>query len=810
MTQRDCAIVLTLLALASCRATTPAEDKVAGPQPQPASTAVASSGWDTQAAAVTAPQARSTRQAGPASGAGRPRAGQGPRAGGAATQRPGGGGSAAQGQPSAGAASGQGQSSGGAAAGQGSQGQSSGGAASGQSSAGAASGQSSAGAASRPGGQNPGGQGQGGQCSPGGEGQSGQGQAGQGQSGQGQSGQGQSGQGQSGQGQAGQGAAAPRGGGSSGAGRGSPAGGGLEVLTTPESARISGASRDAGGADTASPDTAGDGPGASERSLLGLAPSTAAPDAQSSAAAAWAVRPDASPGEDADAEDGDTEKAGGGGGGSGAATGDGRLRGGAGAAGGSGEGEASGEQRSTRRPEASPDQAATTRKQGGAATAEAAEGAAVEHGGGAEGVTPGEPQAGPPQQRRGDAAPPGRGAESSTPGETESEAAPARPEPTGQRPAGAPEPPESPDSQAAAPRQDEAPDPAAILKAFREAASLGDRPAEASPDEATPPWHREVRGTWELVSRPSPARDFLPSGSDTRIIGIDPDGRTMEVVLAWDGAAGVSVAASYDVGFRPEVVEVDHPRGAAAFGNSRPLGLAAGHDYRPGAAVVPVEVPWSREGDALHLGGCIYRPVDPHVLTAALDQPSAEASSDVIRAKPGGGTDARTVDFFGLQAEGRYICYVIDVSGSMGPSGGLVRLQAELEQSLAALPAGTRFAVLPFNHELRRLQPTWARAAASSVRRVGARLAAVGADGGTDPSEAFEWAFRNLDPRPDVIFFMTDGKLNDSASVASRLLQLNAGRPRTRIHAIGLGAEVDEAFLDQISSDHGGQLRLVR
>ena len=359
-------------------------------------------------------------------------------------------------------------------------------------------------------------------------------------------------------------------------------------------------------------------------------------------------------------------------------------------------------------------------------------------------------------------------------------------------------------------------DPRAVLEAFLRGknSSPGSQSQNTQPTSATPQgaeqWHRQVRGAWELVSIFDETEDFLPSGATRRLIGIDPDARTMEVVLLWEADASIAIAAEYEVGFRPAVVEVLPREGSPMAPAARPLGLAGIEQFKTSPLTTPCELPWRRSDDLLTIGGAVYQAVSPDAMRAALDQPVTSASHHVEQLDDAGrSAEAGTVDFFGIQAQGRYICYVVDVSGSMGPSGGLVRLRAELEHSLRSLPAGTRFAVLPFNHTLRDLQPSWTRASPNKVRQVGARLSAVGAQGGTDPTEAFEWAFRQLDPRPDAIFFMTDGQLNDAEIVMARLDALNATSPRTRIHAIGFGEAADIAFLRQLAAQHGGTVRLV-
>jgi hypothetical protein len=140
----------------------------------------------------------------------------------------------------------------------------------------------------------------------------------------------------------------------------------------------------------------------------------------------------------------------------------------------------------------------------------------------------------------------------------------------------------------------------------------------------------------------------------------------------------------------------------------------------------------------------------------------------------------------------------------------MLKLRMELERSLSSLPRGTRFAVLPFNHTLRDLQSQWTSANAEKARDLGRRLSQIGAKGGTNPAPAFDWAFRRLSPRPDAIFFMTDGQVQGGSQLLSQLAALNAAMPRTRIHTIGLGGGADMRFLERLASQHGGTSRAAQ
>jgi hypothetical protein len=72
-------------------------------------------------------------------------------------------------------------------------------------------------------------------------------------------------------------------------------------------------------------------------------------------------------------------------------------------------------------------------------------------------------------------------------------------------------------------------------------------------------------------------------------------------------------------------------------------------------------------------------------------------------------------------------------------------------------------------------------------------------------------------PRPDVIFFMTDGQI--PATVPLRLRKLNEADPKIVIHTIMMdartplamlqGAQIQDQMLKQIAADSGGTYREV-
>ena len=76
------------------------------------------------------------------------------------------------------------------------------------------------------------------------------------------------------------------------------------------------------------------------------------------------------------------------------------------------------------------------------------------------------------------------------------------------------------------------------------------------------------------------------------------------------------------------------------------------------------------------------------------------------------------------------------------------------------------------------------------------------ADGGTKPAESLQTA---LAMRPDVIFFLTDGKIPDNTDEILRANNFHG----TVIHTTALVTHEGEAILRQIAADHDGTYRHV-
>lgn len=148
--------------------------------------------------------------------------------------------------------------------------------------------------------------------------------------------------------------------------------------------------------------------------------------------------------------------------------------------------------------------------------------------------------------------------------------------------------------------------------------------------------------------------------------------------------------------------------------------------------------------------------------------------------------------FFGLEAKGRRFAYVVDISGSMNAqvTGGRTRwdqTRAELTRSIRALEPEAEFHVQLFASGSLSLfgVRAWSRSSPINKRLVQDGLGGVSPNGGTEPLSAFEEVFA-LDPRPDAIYFMSDGEVADAGAFIASLRQLG-GRDRVSIHCVLVG-----------------------
>lgn len=169
----------------------------------------------------------------------------------------------------------------------------------------------------------------------------------------------------------------------------------------------------------------------------------------------------------------------------------------------------------------------------------------------------------------------------------------------------------------------------------------------------------------------------------------------------------------------------------------------------------------------------------------------------------GGGTS-----FFGVEARGSRIVYICDISGSMNSAGKLATLKRELITSLDALGEGSQFLVIFFESQALPLgaQERWIEASPKSKTWAETQIRGLEARGGTNPDPAFVAALA-LRPRPDAIYFMTDGEFDEG--VVGRVAAMQALGRRVPVHCIAVENRAAEPLMRRIAADSGGSFTFV-
>ncbi len=195
-------------------------------------------------------------------------------------------------------------------------------------------------------------------------------------------------------------------------------------------------------------------------------------------------------------------------------------------------------------------------------------------------------------------------------------------------------------------------------------------------------------------------------------------------------------------------------------------------------------------------------------LDVSLLAPSGSGGATAMAALAGGGgTVGEGASFMGVHAKGTRFCIIADHSGSMEENAKLDHVKEEILETLSSMGRQGRFQLVFFNsRELSYPQPGW-RHPRRERAEVANWMQGVNAEGGTYPTPAFRVAFQ-LVPRPDAIFFMTDGQF--PAEVVEEIAALNrGGGRRVVIHTISFMDTSSEPLMKRIASDSGGKYRHV-
>jgi von Willebrand factor type A domain len=171
----------------------------------------------------------------------------------------------------------------------------------------------------------------------------------------------------------------------------------------------------------------------------------------------------------------------------------------------------------------------------------------------------------------------------------------------------------------------------------------------------------------------------------------------------------------------------------------------------------------------------------------------------------GAGTPGKAT-FIGAEASGRRFLIIADRSNSMS-GAKFERVVAEINQTVKGLKPGAKFYVIFYDDTALPYPGTrWlsGRRDAASLQHW---MADLDAGGTTNPLPAFQIAFTQVHPRPDAIFFMTDGLF--APTVAAMIPPLNNARRVVPIHSISFVDRSAEPWLRKIAEDSKGTYRHV-
>jgi DNA-directed RNA polymerase subunit RPC12/RpoP len=172
----------------------------------------------------------------------------------------------------------------------------------------------------------------------------------------------------------------------------------------------------------------------------------------------------------------------------------------------------------------------------------------------------------------------------------------------------------------------------------------------------------------------------------------------------------------------------------------------------------------------------------------------------------GGGALGEGASFMGVFSKGSRFCIIADNSGSMS-GAKLEHVKAEILETITTIKGRGRFQVIFFNTRAVPFPGAGWRHPQNDRSDLANWLQSVTPGGGTNPLPAFQVAL-SMNPRPDVIFFMTDGQFE--ADVAPQVALLNGrGSERVVINTISFVDRSGEPDMQKIASDSGGKYRFV-
>ncbi|MCC6426751.1 MAG: hypothetical protein IT435_08005 [Phycisphaerales bacterium] len=188
---------------------------------------------------------------------------------------------------------------------------------------------------------------------------------------------------------------------------------------------------------------------------------------------------------------------------------------------------------------------------------------------------------------------------------------------------------------------------------------------------------------------------------------------------------------------------------------------------------------------------------------------SALSDGDGLGIGTGAGAGGGGASFFGVEAAGSRFAYIIDMSASMNWDGKIDVLRSELARSIEAMTEQNEFVVVLFSDMANIMgdRAQWVSASDAGKKWARRTIAALRPDGGTNPVPGFIAALQTR-PRPDAIYFMTDGEFADPDGVAAEVNALN-NQLKIPVHCLCFVTPASEPVMRKIANASGGSYTFI-
>jgi hypothetical protein len=345
-----------------------------------------------------------------------------------------------------------------------------------------------------------------------------------------------------------------------------------------------------------------------------------------------------------------------------------------------------------------------------------------------------------------------------------------------------------------------------------------------------------VTGVWEQIDGGNGA-DFGPGGYERSILMLNPATKVAAVYRIFRGSIVFVMGGELALELPPPSAQQNSvgigrenrsgtvefrtdPSLSSRFPSTRmPLGVEPPRFAEPPTGASPWTVPWRREAHELILNGKRYAPTTLEVfeslrrgggdLATAEERRETAPAAQLGSAIGAGGERTKEAAFFGVRGGGKRFVFIVDISGSMS-GAKLDRLKQELTDSVRDLDDDAEFSIVFFAGTAHVIDQGWMQAKRDRDRAI-ALIAQQGCNGGTDPTDAFSFAFKSLSPVPDCIFFMTDGMI--PPWIPDHVRALNAARIPTVVHTIVTGTAAEEPamrpHMERIATENQGSYTFV-